>query len=112
MKWDKANDRPVTVEEMDLDELLEDDLDWVDNLGSADISFHSKIEVTLDRPSILYRTSNNPLLGDADSVKTFNIPAVNLLPDASVGDDSNHHSAERVDPSIAGDSGESSAEVG
>ena len=95
-----------------MDELLEDDLDWVDNLGSADISFHSKIEVTLDRPSILRRTSNNPLLGDADSVKTFNISAVNPLPGASIGDDSDHHSAERVDTSVAEDSGESSAEVG
>jgi hypothetical protein len=78
MKWDEVNDHPVTVKEMDLDKVLEDDLDWVDSLGDAEISFQSKVEVTLDRPSILRQTSNNPLLGDTDSVKTFNVHAVNF----------------------------------
>jgi hypothetical protein len=27
MKWDDANDRPITAKELDLDELLDDDLD-------------------------------------------------------------------------------------
>jgi hypothetical protein len=112
MKWDEVNQRPITVEEMDLDDVLDDDLDWVDSLGETETSFQPKVEVTLDRPSILRRISNNPLLGDADSVKTFNPNAVHPLPDASIGDTSDYHSATRVDTSIAGDSGESSAEVG
>ena len=81
-------------------------------MGETETSFQPKVEVTLDHPSILRRISNNPLLGDADSVKTFNPNAVHPLPGASIGDDSDHHSAERVDTSVAEDSGESSAEVG
>jgi hypothetical protein len=112
MKWDADNDRPITIEEMVLDEVLDDEMDWLDALPEVDASFQPRVEVTLDRPSILRRTPNNPFLGEADSVKTFNTHAVNPLPDASVGDTSDYHSAERVDTSIAGDSGESSAEVG
>jgi hypothetical protein len=42
MKWDEVNDRPITAEEMDLDALLDDDMDWVANLDEADIAFGAR----------------------------------------------------------------------
>ena len=39
MAWDDENERLITIEEMDLDDLLDDDLDWVANLDAADITY-------------------------------------------------------------------------
>jgi hypothetical protein len=86
MTWDTENDRPITVEEQDLDDLLDDDMDWVANLEATDISFTSRVEVTLARLSLLSKVSNNPFLGETDSVKTFY--AVNDLPTGMDGDNS------------------------
>jgi hypothetical protein len=80
MSWDKANDRPITVEEIDLDLLLDDDLDWVANMESADISFKSTVKVSLERPSLLHKVSNNPFNGEADSVQIFHPGVTNLPP--------------------------------
>jgi hypothetical protein len=103
MQWDTENDRPITIEELDLDTLLEDDLDWVANMDAADISFKSKqVEVTLARPSLLHKVSNNPLLGEADSVQMFHQGVTNL-PTSMDGDNSANHAAAIGDNSIAGD---------
>ena len=102
MKWDEANDRPISAEEMDLDALLEDDLDWVVNLDATDILFKA-VEITLERPSLLHRVSNNPLNGDVDSVKS-SFHKVTDLPDQEEGETSNHRDAEMGDNTTAGDS--------
>jgi hypothetical protein len=100
MKWDDANDRPITTKEMDLDALLDDDLDWVANMDAADISFQSRVEVTLARPSLLQKVSDNPLLGEADSVQTFY--KVTDLPTNADGDNSENRDAEMGDNTVAG----------
>jgi hypothetical protein len=101
MTWDAVNDRPITAEEMDLDDLLGDDMDWVANLDAADISFNTpRVEVSFARPSLLNKVSNNPFLGETDSVKTFY--AVNNLPTNMVGDTSKNRNAGIVDTSVAG----------
>jgi hypothetical protein len=102
MAWDDENERPITIEEMDLDDLLEDDLDWVANLDAADITFRSRVEVTLTRPSLLQNVSNNPLRGETDSVQTFHRGSP--LPTNMAGDNSDHRDAEMSANSIAGDS--------
>jgi hypothetical protein len=102
MAWDDENERPITIEEMDLDDLLDDDLDWVANLDAADITFRSRVEVTLTRPSLLQNVSNNPLRGETDSVQTFHRGS--HLPTTMAGDNSDHRDAEMSATSIAGDS--------
>jgi hypothetical protein len=102
MKWDEVNDRPITAEELDLDALLDDDMDWVANLEEADISFGARVEVTLARPSLLGKVSNNPLTGETDSVRTFY--AVNDLPTTLDGDTGEHRTAEIVNNTGAGGS--------
>jgi hypothetical protein len=85
MKWDDDNNRPITAEEMDLDDLLDNDMDWVANLEEADILFGAWVEVTLAWPSLLRKVSNNPLMSEtSNSVRTFY--AVNDLPTMIDGD--------------------------
>jgi hypothetical protein len=102
MKWDDVNGRPITVEEMDLDDLLDDDMDWVANMDEASLSFGAKpaVEISLARPSLLSKVSNNPLAGETDSVRTFY--AVNDLPADTDGDTSKNRSAGVVDTTVAG----------
>jgi hypothetical protein len=104
MKWDEVNKRPITVDEMDLDELLDDEMDWMANMEEADISFKTKtVEVTLARPSLLqHKVSNNPLNGEVDSVLTFH-QGVSNLPSDMDGDDSANRAAGIGDDSVAGD---------
>jgi hypothetical protein len=102
MHWDKKNDRPITIEELDLDELLKDKLDWVANMNAVDIAFKPvMVEVSLVRPSLLHKVSNNPLLGEADSVQTFH-PGVTNLPIHTGEDNSINCDAEMGDNSVAG----------
>jgi hypothetical protein len=103
MKWDNENDRPITAEEMDLDLLLNNDVDWTANMDAADIAFKPiQVEVNLARPSLLHRVSNNPLNGKVDSVQTFHQGVSNLLSNME-GDDSANRAAVIGDDSVAGD---------
>ena len=103
MKWDAVNHWPITVDELDLDDLLDNEMDWVANMDAADISFKTKtVEVTLARPSLLQRVSNNPLNGETDSVITFH-PGVTNLPPTMEGDNSANRAAGIGDDSVAGD---------
>jgi hypothetical protein len=103
MQWDKVNNRPITIDELDLDDLLDDEMDWVANMDAADISFKpAQVEVTLARPSLLHKVSNNPFLGEADSVQTFH-PGVSDLPTDTDGDNSANRAAAIGDNSVAGD---------
>jgi hypothetical protein len=79
IKWDKENNWPITAEEMDLDLLLNDDLDWTANLDAADITFKPiQVKVNLARPSLLHRVSNNPLTGEVNSMQMFHQGVSNL----------------------------------
>jgi hypothetical protein len=66
------------------------------------------VEVTLERPSILRKVSNNPMAGEADSVKTFN---VTQLPAGHDGENSDSRDAESGDSAVAEDPEGSSAEA-
>jgi hypothetical protein len=103
MKWDDVNDRPITREEMDLDDLLDDDMDWVANMDDVALSFGAKteIDISLVRPSLSSKVSNNPLAGETDSVRTFYV--VNDLPANEDGDTGANRDAGSVDTtSVAG----------
>jgi hypothetical protein len=103
MQWDDKNDRPITIEELDLDDLLQDELDWVANMNAVDISFTpASVEIMLARPSLLHKVSNNPLLGEADSVQTFH-HGVTSLPTHGDGDNSANRAAATGDNPDAGD---------
>jgi hypothetical protein len=105
MKWDDTTDRPITIEELDLDDLLEDNLDLVANMDAADISFKPvTVEISLARPSLLHRVSNKPLLGENDSVQTFHQPRVTNLPIHMDGDNSANRDTEMGDNPVAGGS--------
>jgi hypothetical protein len=108
MAWDDEQQRPITTEELDLDALLDDDLDWIANVEEAQKTFQPTVEVTLERPSILRKVSNNPMAGEADSVKTFN---VTQLPAGNDGENSDSRDAESGDSAVAGDPEGSSADA-
>jgi hypothetical protein len=69
-------------------------------MDAADSSFQSRVEVTLTRPSLLQKVSNNPLLDQADSVQTFY--KVTNLPTNADGDNSKNRDAEMGDNTVAG----------
>jgi hypothetical protein len=103
MKWDNETNRPITAEEMDLDLLLNNNVDWTANMDAADITSKPiQVEVNLARPSLLHRVSNNPLNGKVDSVQTFH-QGVSNLPSNMEGDDSANCAAVIGDDSVAGD---------
>jgi hypothetical protein len=67
------------------------------------------IKVTPTNKTLLQKVSNNPFLGEADSVKTFY--AVTDLPAETDGDNSANREAEMGDTSVAGDSEGPSADA-
>jgi hypothetical protein len=109
MQWDEVNNRPITVDELDLDALFDDDLDWVANMEEANRTFKLvQVGVVLQRPSLLHKVSNNPFLGKVDSVQTFH-QGVTHLPPVVDGDDSVNRDAVMHDNSNAGGPGGSLA---
>jgi hypothetical protein len=70
--WDKEHDRPITMEEQYLEEIAEEDIEWIENLADIKFTTDSAMEVVLDRPKIA--NVPQPVLpenADADTVKTF-----------------------------------------
>jgi hypothetical protein len=70
-KWDAENDRPITVDEQALEEVMGEDIDWIENLD--DVTFGNKmdIEVVIERPTNPIRAPPRPENADADTVGTF-----------------------------------------
>ena len=68
--WDDETNRPISRAEMDLDELLEEDIDWLDDLDEAKLHFEAA-KITVDRPKRFQKVQSNPLEGDAESLQTF-----------------------------------------
>ena len=70
--WDKEHDRPITMEEQYLEEIADEDIEWVENLADIKFTMDSVMEVILDQP----KTAKvpQPVLpenADANTVKTF-----------------------------------------
>ena len=68
--WDDETNRPISRAEMDLDELLDEDIDWLDDLDDAKLHFEAAT-ITVDRPKRFQKVQSNPLEGDAESLQTF-----------------------------------------
>jgi hypothetical protein len=91
VKWDEVHQRPISVEETDLDDLLLDDIDWTDTLDASQISFAPAASEELARPPRAHLVSNNPFEGENDSVGTFYHASDLPAPD---GENSDHRNAE------------------
>jgi hypothetical protein len=63
--WDDETNRPISRAELDLDELLEEDIDWLDDLDDAKLHFDAA-KITIERPKRFQKVQSNPLEGDDD----------------------------------------------
>jgi hypothetical protein len=68
--WDDATNRPISRAELELDDLLDEDIDWLDDLDDAKLHFEAA-KITVERPKRFQKVQSNPLEGDEDSLKTF-----------------------------------------
>jgi hypothetical protein len=105
--WDNDTDRPISREELDLDELLDEELDFCDDLDDARYQFESA-KISVERPQRFQQVQNNPLEGDEESVTTFyhvsDLPVLDgdsrvaepAIGGASVAGDSHGSSADSV----------------
>ena len=64
--WDDETNRPISRAERDLDELLDEDIDWLDDLDDAKLHFEAAT-ITVERPKRFQHVQSNPLEGDAES---------------------------------------------
>jgi hypothetical protein len=69
-KWDKDNDRPITIMEQDLEDVMDEDIEWIENLGDVTFGAQKPTEVVLERPQLPKRSSR-PSSTDDDMVGTF-----------------------------------------
>jgi hypothetical protein len=69
-KWDTDNDRPITVMEQDLEDVMDEDIEWVENLGDVTFGAQKPTAVLLGRPK-LPKPSSRPSSADDDTVGTF-----------------------------------------
>jgi hypothetical protein len=72
-KWDAANDRPITLEEQDLEAVMDEEIEWLANLDDINFGKQPNVEVVLDRPlpANASRVNPHPTSADADTVGTF-----------------------------------------
>jgi hypothetical protein len=131
-KWDEKNDRPITMDEQDLQEVMEEDIAWIENLN--DVTFGEKLdmEVIVERPkkapNINTRAAARPTSTDNDTVGTF-FPGQQtattqlrndedsdaLTTDTNIStpahaDDKDREACPTFEASVAGDSSKSSAD--
>jgi hypothetical protein len=70
--WDEDTDRPISKDELELDSLLDDDVDWIDDLDDTRLQFeNAKVPIEIERPKHFQQIQSNPLEGDAESITTF-----------------------------------------
>jgi hypothetical protein len=70
--WDTENDRPITAEEMFLEEIVEEEINWIANLDDVTFANTSEAEVILERPAKLSASHPRmPTSTDADTIVTF-----------------------------------------
>jgi hypothetical protein len=69
-KWDVENDRPITVMEQDLEDVMNEEIEWLENLGDISFGTQKTTEVVLERPKATKRSAL-PSSADDDTVGTF-----------------------------------------
>jgi hypothetical protein len=69
-KWDVENDRPITVMEQDLDDVMDEEIEWLENLGDVSFGTQKTTEVILECPKAPKRSAL-PSSADDDTVGTF-----------------------------------------
>jgi hypothetical protein len=70
--WDKEMDRPISLEEQYLEEIADEDIEWIENLADVKFTSDLQVAVVLERPKLAQVPQ--PVLpenADADTVKTF-----------------------------------------
>jgi hypothetical protein len=71
-KWDKENDRPITLQEQELDAMMGDDIEWAENLDDVTFGNKPEVEIVLERPKIdSSRFTPLPASADDDTIGTF-----------------------------------------
>ena len=70
--WDTTEDRPITVEEQFLDDIVGEDIDWVENLNDVHFERNTETTIIIDRPKkrVTFQPEY-PVTADADSIATF-----------------------------------------
>ena len=70
--WDTAEDRPITVEEQFLDDIVGEDIDWVENLNDVHFARSTETTIIIERPKrkVTFQPKY-PATADADSIATF-----------------------------------------
>jgi hypothetical protein len=72
--WDSENDQPITLAEQDLEEVMEEEIAWIENLRDVTFGNKPKAAVILERPkpaSSLRHTKDRPTNADDDTIGTF-----------------------------------------
>ena len=71
-QWDTVNDRPITVEEQFLDDIVGEDIDWVENLNNVQFEKMADTSIIIDRPKKKVSFGPEyPANADANSIATF-----------------------------------------
>ena len=100
-QWDMEHDHPITQEEMFLDDIAAEEIEWIDNLKDAQFTSLMDTPILLDHPSILViRHPELPANTDADTVQTF-FPGQSVASPQAPGDD--HHTPSIQQPLHAND---------
>jgi hypothetical protein len=73
-KWDAENDLPITLEEQDLEDVMDEEIEWIENLNTVTFGHKIKTEVILERPKRSHKTTRStfhPTSADDDTLGTF-----------------------------------------
>ena len=70
--WDTVNDRPITAEELYLEDIMDEDISWVENLNDVTFAKSTKVDILIDRPtSSSISQPTFPKSADSDTIVTF-----------------------------------------
>ena len=111
-QWDTVNDRPITVEEQFLDDIVGKDIDWVENLNDVQFEKNPDAAFIIDRPKKKVSFGPDyPITADADSINTFypGQPVTPMTDTDSTTNDGSGTARPNPEVQVAEDSDESSA---
>ena len=95
-QWDMEHDHLITQEEMFLDDIVAEEIEWIDNLKDAQFASPTDTPILLDHPSILLIPHPElPANTDANTVQTF-FPGQSVASTQAPG--VNHHTPSRNGP--------------
>lgn len=70
--WDTVNDRPITAEELYLEDIMDEDISWVENLNDVTFAKSTKEDLIIERPaSSSISQPAFPKSADSDTIVTF-----------------------------------------